>query len=84
MNSLKRKKTWIEQELENEKKKETDTKQQEWQRERKGERKLPKKGEDSCSLMTYLFQISSPPMGTMNLQFYTEQLLQKEMQKLAG
>ena len=60
-----------------------DTKEQEWQRETEQERKLLKAGEDSCSLMTYWFQISSPPMGTMNLQFYTEQL-QKEMQKLAG
>ena len=61
-----------------------DTKQQEWQRERKGERKLFKRVEGSCSLMTYWIHISSPPMDTMNLQFYTEQLLRKEMWKLAG
>ena len=60
-----------------------DTKQQEWQRERKGERKLFKRVEVS-SVMTYWLQIFSPPINTMNLHFYTEKLLQKEMWKLAG
>ena len=37
-----------------------------------------------CSFMTYRLQISPPPLGTPNLQFYPKQLLWKEMHELAG